>query len=556
MSEFEKPIGRAWRRLRLQRFVSALVWTLLACLLAATAAVAVDRFAGVELPGPWWAPLAISAGVAVVLSALIALLTGPTREDAAVAIDHAFGLNERLSTALTLPESLRESPAGRALMHDAIRHVQGLDIGSQFGLKRPKLAWVPIVPAILAVGLALLPENFIPHAGATSTARTPEEQALQKKAVAKSLQAIKKKIAENRKDLKTLENTETGKLMAEIQQTVDRMAKLPPADKEKAFTELNKMADALKERRKELGSNEDIERQLEQLEDLGTSGPADEFAKELAKGDFAKAAEALKDLQQKLAENKLTEKEKKELRQQLSALKNQLNKMANQEERKKQIEQARAKGQISEQEYKKQMEKLEQQAQDMKALTKLASKLGQCEQAMANGDMKKAAQQLGMGEQELQQMAQSIQEMESLDSALADLQQAKDGMAGDGMNQLGEQLEGLNRFGQGMGDRPGQGMNGRGRGQGDRAEAPDDTAGYESRVKQQITRGKAIMGGFADPSKQVRGESVLELQGNVEAAAGAAAEALTDQKIPSDDKKHVLDYFDRIRKGGGVTARP
>ncbi|HEU5118812.1 MAG TPA: hypothetical protein VFT74_19625, partial [Isosphaeraceae bacterium] len=347
-----------------------------------------------------------------------------------------------------------------------------------------------------------------------------------------------------------LENTETGKLMAEIQQTVDKMAKLPPADKEKAFTELNKMADALKERRKQLGSNDDIERQLEQLEDLGTSGPADEFAKELAKGDFAKAAEALKDLQQKLAENKLTEKEKKELRQQLSALKNQLNKMANQEERKKQIEEAKAKGQISEQEYKKQMEKLQQQAQDMKALSKLASKLGQCEQAMANGDMKKAAEQLGMGEQELQQMAQSIQEMESLDSALADLQQAKDGMAGDGMNQLGEQLEGLNRFGQGMGNRPGMGMGGRGRGQGDRSEAPDDTAGYDSRVKQQITRGKAIMGGFADPSKQVRGESVLELQGNVEAAAGAAAEALTDQKIPSDDKKHVLDYFDRIRKAG------
>src|SRR5262245_18663084 len=104
--------------MRLQRFATALVWCLVACLALAAAAIATVRLTAWNAPWAWWAPLAAGGGLAVVVAAAIALLTGPSRVDAAVAIDHAFQLNERLSTALTLPADLRETPAGRALLAD------------------------------------------------------------------------------------------------------------------------------------------------------------------------------------------------------------------------------------------------------------------------------------------------------------------------------------------------------------------------------------------------------------------------------------------------------
>ncbi len=139
MKELEKPIGRVFRRLRTQRFLSAFVWALAGWLAAATAVLAVDKFAR-PIPGPDWLPFAVAGGAAVLTALLVAIFTGPTRVDAAVAIDRAFQLNERLSTTLTLPEDLRETPAGRALVSDTVKHVADLDVADRFGLKMPRRA--------------------------------------------------------------------------------------------------------------------------------------------------------------------------------------------------------------------------------------------------------------------------------------------------------------------------------------------------------------------------------------------------------------------------------
>ena len=157
MRELDKPVAGVFRRLRFQRFISSLVWTLAAALFLVAVTLGVARLLNYALPGPDWAPFAIAGGVAVLVAALIAILSGPSRLDAAVAIDHAFRLNERLSTALTLPAELRETPAGRALLADAIRKVADLDMGSQFGTKLPRRAWVVLIPASLAVAMLFVP---------------------------------------------------------------------------------------------------------------------------------------------------------------------------------------------------------------------------------------------------------------------------------------------------------------------------------------------------------------------------------------------------------------
>ena len=48
------------------------------------------------------------------------------------------------------------------------------------------------------------------------------------------------------------------------------------------MVELNALTDALKDRQKQLGSPEQVNRQLKQLKEMGSQGPADQFAKDLA----------------------------------------------------------------------------------------------------------------------------------------------------------------------------------------------------------------------------------------------------------------------------------
>ena len=111
-----------------------------------------------------------------------------------------------------------------------------------------------------------------------------------------------------------------------------------------------------------------------------------------------------------------------------------------------------------------------------------------------------------MSEQQLQKMAQELQEMQSLEGAMADLQDAKNGMNGegqDGMNQFGD---GFNQLGQNGNRRnQGDGQGNRGIGDGARAEAPDNTASYNTKAKNQYTKGAAVVEGTAPPTAADQG---------------------------------------------------
>lgn len=221
MRELEKPIGRVWRRMRFQRFLSALVWCWGVTLLLVAVAIAVQKLSTYSIPGAAWLPFAIAGGLGMGIAAAIAVWSGPSRIDAAVAIDHMFQLNERLSTALTLPEDLRSTPAGRALLSDAIRHVSDLDIGSRFGPKVPRLAWIPLVPAVMAAGLL-----FVPSITQRRAVAKPSEL-IDKQVVVNQTKALGKKIASQRKEMAKEKFAEAEKLLAQIEKAADDLAKAP-----------------------------------------------------------------------------------------------------------------------------------------------------------------------------------------------------------------------------------------------------------------------------------------------------------------------------------------
>jgi hypothetical protein len=440
-----------------------------------------------------------------------------------------------------LPADLRESAAGRALIADAARKVADLDVAAEFGLRLPRRAWLVLIPATAAILLLFAPA-WLPRA-----VQAKMSDKLDTKAIAKQTELLTKKIASQRQAIDKEKFPEAEKLLAKIEKKAEELAKAPPAAKDKLMVELNALTDALKDRQKQLGSPEQVNRQLQQLKEMAKQGPADQFAKDLARGDFKKAADQLQKLQEKLQSGKMTEAEKKALKEQLTEMSKKLSELANLEQRKKQLEEARKNGGLTEQQYQREMDKLNEQSKSLKQLQQLASKLGNAADALQKGDAKKAADSLGMTQQQMSEMAKQLDEMQSLDAAMADLQDAKNGMSPDGMNQLGSDM---NSFGMGLGQRKGMGNGlGRGRGQGDRPEAPDETAVYTSKVQQQLKKGKAISLGFTTPGKTVKGDAVIDIQGEIDAGTGSVADALSNQKIPRNLEKHIRSYYDQLNKG-------
>ena len=313
------------------------------------------------------------------------------------------------------------------------------------------------------------------------------------------------------------------------------------------MVELNALTDALKDRQKQLGSPEQVKRQLKQLKEMGSQGPADQLVKDLAKGDFKKAADQLKQLQEKLASGKMSESEKKALKEQLGEMAKKLSDLANLEQRKKQLEEARKNGGLSEKQFAREMEKLEEQSKQLKQIQQLASKLGDAQKALQAGDTKKAAESLGM--------TRAANEGNGQAARGAGFAGWRDGRASRRqerhvrrrMNQIGDDI---NNFGMGNSQRKGMGNGlGRGRGQGDRPIAPDETATYTSKVKQQLKKGKAVFQGLTAPTNTVKGEVDIQMEEAMEAAAGLNAEALSNQKIPRHLEKHVRAYYDQLNKG-------
>lgn len=545
MTKMEKTLSSARRRLVGQSWLNNTVWSLTLALAVAAVVLGVAKFRPELSNVKPEQVLGIAAVAGFVLAAVVALVRRPDRLKTAGRVDAAFGLKDRLSSVVNLPADLAETPAGQCLKAETDRALETLDLAAGLAFSRPRRLWMPLVPLVVS-GLVVLAPAYVggKQSQAKVAAKTVDEN------VAKKSEALAKKLAEQRKAQAEKVSAPTAELMAELQKAAEDLAKSPPAEKSEALAALNQLSDAVKDRQKQIGSTEKMASQLQQMKSMASDGPADDFAKDLAKGKFEDAANELKSLAEKAQSGKLTEEEKQKLQQQLGEMAKQLDKMASLEEKKKQLEEALKNGGLSKEQFQQEMTKLNQQAANMKQLQQLAEQMKQAQQAMQQGNMQQASENLQQAKQQLQQMAQQMQEMQQLDEALADLQQAKDGMAADGQaNQLGDMMAQGNALGDMMNDaQNGMGLN-RGRGQGDRPEAPDKTSAYDTKVKAELGKGKYQLKGFGQPGEQTKGKSVITGGEAVEqAASDAAADALTQQRIPRKLQKNVRDYFDQIQK--------
>jgi hypothetical protein len=546
MEELQLQVRRAVRRITLQRFVNVLGWCWFAAFLAAAALIFIDRYFPMHVPLWGWGAGAIAAGLVAALFWTILSRGKPL--EAAIEIDRRFGLKERVSSTLAMPPEDFGSEAGQAVAADALHRVARLEISEKFPIAPPRRLLLPIIPALLAVAVALLPRPAVVE----NPVQAKSEDPAVKPQVKKATEAVNKKLAERQKKAEKEGLKEAEELFKKLEEGTRQMASSPP-DRDKALSKLNDLSRQLAERRQQIGGAEKVKEQLNPLKKLDR-GPADKFAQALANGEFNKALEELKDIQKALSDNKLDEKENAELAKQLEQMKEKLDKLAenhkkDQADMQKKADELRKAGQNAEaDQLEEQIRQLKDQNPNMDQLQDLANKLGQCAQCMKQGDGQQAAEALKQAQNAMNEMKKQLDEMKMLDEAMEQLAQAKDKMnckkcGGKGCGMC----QGL---GDGEGDKdapPGMGL-GKGRGEGPRPEAKTDTNSYDSHVRQKIGKGSATIEGMVE-GPNMKGNVQNQIQEQVDSVRRGNTDPLSSRQIPKKYGEQVKEYYDSFREG-------
>ncbi|MHC4178488.1 MAG: hypothetical protein ACYSWU_13335 [Planctomycetota bacterium] len=573
MNELEKQVRRAHRRLGFRRFLEVLGWCWVATLLVALALIALDMYYPLSINASSWAieacggggwlehqmaeaargeatgPLGlgisrwlrllyagglVAAGMGLGLLAAIVWTVATRREPLGTAIemDRRFGLKERVSSTLSLAPEDRDTKAGRALVKDAVRRLERVDVASRFGVMPGKKVLMPLLPGLLALLVALFP----PMAGSPAAAKVKELEAQQQ--VKKSTETLRNKLTQRRKAAEDKGLKDAERLFKKLEQGTRDMAG-GKTERKKALAKLNNLSRELKDRRSQLGTDK-IKNELDQLKNIAR-GPANKFAKAMRDGDFKKAADELKKIQEQLANSELDENEKQQLANQLKQMQDKLNELAEahqaaQRDLQNQIARMQQAGRSAEaSKLQEQLNKLLEQVPQMDQLNDLADQLGQCAECLQDGQLADAADALNQLPANLQQQ---VDEMEMLNDAMEQLRMARNQMNCAQCGGAGCQAC------QGP---PGMGM-GAGSGLGPRPEAEEETATYKSQVRQKPGEGTAVVTGEVDGPNR-KGDVKQTIQQDFEAARHSNTDPLTGRRIPRKHQKHVEEYFNRFREG-------
>ena len=536
-------VRQTQRRLNLKHFLTALVWSLTAALTACCVLVLADRFVPVATALPGVPLLGLLGGMlafGVAAGAAVAWTTRHSAFDAALVLDRACGLKERVSTMMSVGD---EGPAVAALREDVERRTADVSVGERVPVTLPRFGWMPAVPsAVLAALLLVGPIDWIGVAQADRVG--PEEKAL----VEEQIKLLQKKLEEKKEKTP---DAATDEKLAELTAELEKIAKDLDAGKEigvkDAVLKLNDLSKSLQEEKDKLKSTEAMKNSLAKLPTMN-DGPAQEFGEAVKDGDFDKAGEELKKVMDKLTEGKLDEKDKEKLAKQLQKMAEQMRDAADLKKKEDELRKSLPPGSKA---LKEELKKLEMQKQKMDQLKKLADKLSQCSKCMGGqkaGDQPGAASKGGMSEQQMKEMEEALAGAQDM---LTQMQ--SDAETSEAMSMMMDELSQC-KGGMCQGQTPGRMRNmsdmarGAGIGAGDREEAADKTGSRQTRIRGELHKGPAFITGRTKAG-QFRGQTSAEIRTEVASAAQQAEEAVSRQKVPRDYKEHTRDYFEQLNQG-------
>ncbi len=572
----ERQVARVRRRLFLQNLLVLLVWAWAGALAVGVAWFLAQPYVLRDaLPWYRWAVLGGAVGLATLGAVALAVWRRPSPVVAALSLDERFGLKERATTALTLPEREAQTAAAAALRADVNARVQPLRVADRFPLRLPRSAL--LVPAA-GVVLALLAFFYNPVvAPPKADASEPLVQsAAAKTEIEKKMRALQKKAAMKKDD------RPKSKELERLEGEVDRLAKKPLETREQAREVIKDMAgleEQLKKRDKQLAQKaEALKEQMQQLERLSKKqqkdGPAKELNKALEQGDFRKAKDEAERLSKKMKEQeeieklrkksqdaKLSEEERKEakeqldrvkdkalsreqkeqLEQQLKDLKEDLKRLSrNKDEEAQRLREQAARGELDKEQLQRELDQLEKNAakldqETLDQLKDLADQLGECEKCMKEGKDGEAGQKL----------KEAAAKLGKLDP---------EGEAGELARQL-EQMQAARRAICRALDQPGNDNPAQASGR--RPESKEgETAAKEERARSRLDKGRLQVidhvpgDGFKGPRRPA------EMREEIRKASQEAPEAIDRQRLPRSASDMARGYFEKLRGPDGGKPAP
>jgi cation transport regulator ChaC len=566
MNAIQRQVEKARRRLILARFANLACWSLFAAWLVAALAILARSIWTL----PWdiatwdWAWLGGTTVAAVVIAAMVALLTAPSRPSVAAEVDSRFGLRERLSSVVSMPEKDLQSPMGQALVADATRRAEPLDVRDQFSLSPTRLGWLPALPAVVvAVAMFIGPANT-----QNAAIELSPELVSQTNQVKVAADSLKRKIQQQRQRAEDTGLKEAEEFFKKLETELDQLSSRSAIDQKDAMIAMNDLKKQLEQRREELGSSEQMKSALSKMEDM-QRGPADEIVKAMQRGNFDDAKKQVKQLADQLREGGLNDQQKQELQKQIEQMREKLNQAGQKNEQaqqqlQQQIDQAKREGRAGDAaKMQQQMEQLQAEQAQLQQTQEMAEAMQQAAQALEEGKIGEAADALENLAEQLGEMQAEMQQLEDLKNALDDVAQSKQQMrcsscsgkgcqqcdGGNGGGQGGDGGEGDGEGGSEKQNRGGGGSGiGTGTGRGDGDEEEIDAKTYDSQVRGEPKRGSAIIAGFADGPNR-KGVSREEVKDAVLGAINDKSDPLENQVLPRVERDHTREYFNRLRQG-------
>lgn len=589
-SSLDLRIAAAQRRWMLVSFVRVLPWCVTISLVATAVAITAGKYTA-SWPA-WSTLLGVAIGASLVVALGWSIATRPADLATAVELDKRCGLQERLSSALSTrsiaAHDPAQSPMAEAVYADAERAAARIDTKQAFPLMPPRRGAWSLVPAAIAVGIAIwfTPQITTNPAGETLDA-APTAQ------VQEHVKELARKLDERRKEAELMKLAETQRLLDKLREEALKLQSADKVDQKDALLQLSDMASELAERRKDVGAAQQLQKELSKLRSK-KKGPADEFSEALSQGNYRDAAEKLEKLRKEVAARQLDPEKKKQLEQQLEQLQKQLEQMAEaRKEIQKDLEQkardaAEGAGKSGERKSSGSQggdfdnpsgapnpgeragddpaalaESLSQLAAENSELESLKNAFEQASQSMQAGDEAHAEKSLQSLQEQLEQLAQQAGESELLQKSLDDLAECKSGMCAGGkpgdaqQGQQGgkEQRPGAGQQGLAQGNgqqgrRPGGLQPGRGVGPGLGKESAntDVAGGFDSRVRGDVGAGPMRAVGPTD-GPNAKGKVLDAIRRQADAIAGdSESQKLEHQSLDRSRRDQKKQYFDALRQ--------
>ena len=434
ISQLENQVKRAHRRMTVQRFVILLGWSLFTMWLLAAIAIAIPKIWATSIaPTTWnWSWLAGSTSVGLIFAMLWTRLTRANQFHAAIEVDQRFQLKERVSSCLSLEEEEFEGLAGQALLRDAVRQVERIDIGSEFPIQLNWRTALPIVPVVLAVLMIM----FLPDVQHQKEVQAAQQTQDAKKQIHRSAEKLRKKTLKTKKKADELGLKNARGVFEKLTRGLDDLQDFNDGNRRQALRKLSDLSDELQKRRGQLGSADQMKKQFSQLKNL-RAGPADKFAEAMKNGDLDQALSAINHLKEKMLNGNLSAADQKKLIEQLQRMADKIQQMADvhrqaKKELQRNIEDAKQRGDMDQvNQLQQKLDQLNRQDRSMSELEQVARKLGKCSECLSNGkaqgqsDMQSAIASLDQLAEQVDQLNRQNGECEMLDEAIDQISMAK-----------------------------------------------------------------------------------------------------------------------------------